>query len=62
MDVDIEILGNGISEESRRLFGRSLHIREVDPGSCNGCTISSGLAFISLLLHATPTACSSQVQ
>src|SRR4051812_42860642 len=41
---DIERLGNAIGEKARRIFGRSLHIREVDPGSCNGCEIEiSGL-------------------
>lgn len=39
---EIEILGTAISEEARRVFGRSLHIREVDPGSCNGCEIEIG--------------------
>ncbi len=38
-DVDIETLGNALTEEVRKLFGRSLHIREVDPGSCNGCEL-----------------------
>ena len=33
----IEILGAQIRERTARLFGRSLHIREVDAGSCNGC-------------------------
>ena len=43
-DSQIEIVGNAISEQVRRLYGRSLHIREVDPGSCNGCEIEiSGL-------------------
>jgi Ni,Fe-hydrogenase III small subunit len=43
-DGDIELLATTISEQARRLFGRSLHIREVDPGSCNGCEIEiSGL-------------------
>jgi Ni,Fe-hydrogenase III small subunit/formate hydrogenlyase subunit 6/NADH:ubiquinone oxidoreductase subunit I len=35
----IEILGAQIRERTARLFGRSLHIREVDAGSCNGCEI-----------------------
>jgi Ni,Fe-hydrogenase III small subunit len=35
----IEVLGTAVSREALRLFGRSLHIREVDPGSCNGCEI-----------------------
>ncbi|MBI4473358.1 MAG: NADH-quinone oxidoreductase subunit B family protein [Acidobacteria bacterium] len=39
MDAEIEVLGGTIREQVRSLFGRSLHIREVDPGSCNGCEI-----------------------
>ena len=35
----IEAVGQQISERAKRLFGRSLHIREVDAGSCNGCEI-----------------------
>ena len=35
----IEALGAQIRERTARLFGRSLHIREVDAGSCNGCEI-----------------------
>jgi Ni,Fe-hydrogenase III small subunit len=35
----IEVLGAQIRERTARLFGRSLHIREVDAGSCNGCEI-----------------------
>lgn len=35
----IEVLGRAIQEAARKRFGRSLHIREVDPGSCNGCEI-----------------------
>jgi len=35
----IENLGAQIRERTARLFGRSLHIREVDAGSCNGCEI-----------------------
>jgi Ni,Fe-hydrogenase III small subunit len=42
MNADIQILGNVISQEARRLFGRSLHIRQVDPGSCNGCELEIG--------------------
>ena len=42
--AEIEIIGSALSAEVRRLYGRSLHIREVDPGSCNGCEIEiSGL-------------------
>src|SRR6266516_7311102 len=44
VDEHIEVLGNSIHEEARKQFGRSLHIREVDPGSCNGCELEiSGL-------------------
>src|SRR5438876_12089482 len=42
VDADIETLGNALTEEVRKLFGRSLHIREVDPGSCNGCELEIG--------------------
>jgi Ni,Fe-hydrogenase III small subunit len=35
----IELIAQQIDERARRLFGRSLHIREVDAGSCNGCEI-----------------------
>jgi Ni,Fe-hydrogenase III small subunit len=43
-DSEIQELGGALSERVRRLYGRSLHIREVDPGSCNGCEIEiSGL-------------------
>jgi Ni,Fe-hydrogenase III small subunit len=43
-DKNIEVVGTAIREEIRRLFGRSLGIREVDAGSCNGCELEiSGL-------------------
>jgi Ni,Fe-hydrogenase III small subunit/formate hydrogenlyase subunit 6/NADH:ubiquinone oxidoreductase subunit I len=35
----IERLGQQIQSRAQHLFGRSLHIREVDAGSCNGCEI-----------------------
>jgi Ni,Fe-hydrogenase III small subunit/formate hydrogenlyase subunit 6/NADH:ubiquinone oxidoreductase subunit I len=35
----IERLGQKIQSHAKKLFGRSLHIREVDAGSCNGCEI-----------------------
>jgi len=39
-----EALGQQIKERATQMFGRSLHIREVDAGSCNGCEIEiSGL-------------------
>jgi Ni,Fe-hydrogenase III small subunit len=31
-----------IRERSRKLFGRSMHIRQVDAGSCNGCELEIG--------------------
>ncbi len=34
-----DALGEAIRKRAHRLFGRSLHIREVDAGSCNGCEI-----------------------
>jgi Ni,Fe-hydrogenase III small subunit len=36
---EIEALGARLSREARRLFGRSLQIRQVDAGSCNGCEL-----------------------
>ena len=35
----IESLGKEMRERIHRVLGRSLHIREVDAGSCNGCEI-----------------------
>jgi Ni,Fe-hydrogenase III small subunit len=32
-------LGHAVKERAANLFGRSLHIREVDAGSCNGCEV-----------------------
>lgn len=34
-----EKIGNELKEKIMKLFGRSLAIREVDAGSCNGCEI-----------------------
>lgn len=34
-----EELAARVGGEVRRLFGRSLHIRQVDAGSCNGCEL-----------------------
>jgi Ni,Fe-hydrogenase III small subunit len=42
MSAEIEVLCRTIDAEARKRFGRSLHIREVDPGSCNGCEIEIG--------------------
>lgn len=35
--ADIEIIGTQLKEKVYSKFGKSLHIREVDAGSCNGC-------------------------
>ena len=35
----LETLGGQLREEIRRRFGRSLHVRQVDAGSCNGCEL-----------------------
>lgn len=35
----IEALGQQIKERAAQMFGRTLHIREVDAGSCNGCEV-----------------------
>lgn len=34
---DFELIGKKLKEKINKLFGRSLNIREVDAGSCNGC-------------------------
>lgn len=34
---EYEIIGQKLKENIKKTFGRSLHIREVDAGSCNGC-------------------------
>src|SRR6266540_473607 len=38
-DAEVEMFARLIDQRARRLFGRSLHIREVDAGSCNGCEL-----------------------
>jgi Ni,Fe-hydrogenase III small subunit/ferredoxin len=38
-EQDLEVAGEKLRQRAARLFGRSLHIREVDAGSCNGCEI-----------------------
>jgi len=35
----LEELGRNVDRKARRLLGRSLAIREVDAGSCNGCEL-----------------------
>lgn len=36
---EIEIMGSRLNDKILKIFGRSLHIREVDAGSCNGCEV-----------------------
>jgi Ni,Fe-hydrogenase III small subunit len=38
-DADLETLGAKFSDAAHRKLGRSLSIREVDAGSCNGCEL-----------------------
>ncbi|MHB8061642.1 MAG: NADH-quinone oxidoreductase subunit NuoB [Ruminiclostridium sp.] len=35
--LEYELLGKQLKEKVNKMFGKSLHIREVDAGSCNGC-------------------------
>jgi Ni,Fe-hydrogenase III small subunit/formate hydrogenlyase subunit 6/NADH:ubiquinone oxidoreductase subunit I len=35
----LEAVGRQIKERAAKMFGHSLHIREVDAGSCNGCEV-----------------------
>jgi Ni,Fe-hydrogenase III small subunit/formate hydrogenlyase subunit 6/NADH:ubiquinone oxidoreductase subunit I len=39
MEKSVEQLGQQIQERARKMFGHSLHIREVAAGSCNGCEV-----------------------
>jgi len=39
MDEATEQLGQGLKARISEVFGRSLSIREVDAGSCNGCEV-----------------------
>src|SRR5262249_56779763 len=41
-EADVERLGVRLAEEIRARFGRSLAIRQVDAGSCNGCELEIG--------------------
>jgi len=38
-DSHVRVVAAQIDQHARRLFGRSLHIRQVDAGSCNGCEL-----------------------
>jgi Ni,Fe-hydrogenase III small subunit/formate hydrogenlyase subunit 6/NADH:ubiquinone oxidoreductase subunit I len=35
----LEAVGQVLKKRARHFFGRSLHIRQVDAGSCNGCEV-----------------------
>lgn len=39
IEDEIEIMGQRLHSKIRNIFGRSLSIREVDAGSCNGCEV-----------------------
>ena len=38
-EIQLEIIARQVDARARKLFARSLHIREVDAGSCNGCEL-----------------------
>ena len=38
-EAELAALVKSLAERSHRLFRRSLHLREVDAGSCNGCEL-----------------------
>jgi Ni,Fe-hydrogenase III small subunit/formate hydrogenlyase subunit 6/NADH:ubiquinone oxidoreductase subunit I len=40
--ASLEALGTELKARVHKILGRSLHIREVDAGSCNGCEIEVG--------------------
>jgi Ni,Fe-hydrogenase III small subunit/NAD-dependent dihydropyrimidine dehydrogenase PreA subunit len=37
--VSLDAIGGELKARTEKLLGRSLHIREVDAGSCNGCEV-----------------------
>jgi len=39
VEDEIEIMGQRLNDKIKKIFGRSLHIREVDAGSCNACEV-----------------------
>ncbi len=39
IEDEIEIIGQRLNDKAKKIFGRSLHIREVDAGSCNACEV-----------------------
>jgi Ni,Fe-hydrogenase III small subunit/formate hydrogenlyase subunit 6/NADH:ubiquinone oxidoreductase subunit I len=40
--ASVDALGAALKAKIDRVLGRSLHIREVDAGSCNGCEVEVG--------------------
>lgn len=41
VEEEIEIMGQRLNERIKNIFNRSLHIREVDVGSCNACEVEA---------------------
>jgi Ni,Fe-hydrogenase III small subunit len=41
-EAEVARLGAALARDVRARFGRSLHIRHVDAGSCNGCELEIG--------------------
>jgi Ni,Fe-hydrogenase III small subunit len=39
IEDEIQVMGQQLHSRITDIFGRSLHIREVDAGSCNGCEV-----------------------
>ncbi|HUV81888.1 MAG TPA: NADH-quinone oxidoreductase subunit B family protein [archaeon] len=39
IEDEVQIMGQQLRSRITEIFGRSLHIREVDAGSCNGCEV-----------------------
>lgn len=39
VEDELEIMGHRLNRKIKGIFGRSLSIREVDAGSCNGCEV-----------------------
>jgi Ni,Fe-hydrogenase III small subunit len=42
VEAEFEIMGQRLNYKINNIFGRSLHIREVDAGSCNACEVEVG--------------------
>lgn len=42
VEAEFEIMGQRLNDKIKNIFGRSLHIREVDAGSCNACEVEAG--------------------